>query len=93
VAEEDLGRVRVGQRAIVENVNPNRPVFAGTLTGTVERIGLQIAKNDVIGTDPATRTDVRVVEVRIQLDRSEPVAALTNLQVRIRIQTDGSGKT
>ncbi|MGQ9865537.1 MAG: HlyD family efflux transporter periplasmic adaptor subunit [Pseudanabaenaceae cyanobacterium] len=88
VAEEDIGRVRVGQRAIVENVNPNRPVFAGPLTGTVERIGLQIAKNDVIGTDPATRTDVRVVEVRIRLDRSEPVAALTNLQVRVRIQTD-----
>jgi len=93
VAEDDIGRVRVGQRAIVENVNPNRPVFAGLLTGTVERIGLQIAKNDVIGTDPATRTDVRVVEVRIRLDRSEPVAALTNLQVRVRIETDSSGKT
>ncbi|NJK60880.1 MAG: HlyD family efflux transporter periplasmic adaptor subunit [Oscillatoriales cyanobacterium SM2_1_8] len=87
VAEDDIGRVQVGQTAIVENVNPNRPAFAGTLTGTVERIGLQIAKNDVIGTDPATRTDVRVIEVRIRLDRSEPVAALTNLQVRVRIQT------
>ncbi len=93
VAEDDIGRVRVGQRAIVENVNPNRPVFAGPLTGTVERIGLQIAKNDVIGTDPATRTDVRVVEVRIRLDRSEAVAALTNLQVRVRIQTDRTDKT
>ncbi len=80
VYETDIGNVRVGQKAEVFS-----EAFDGVITGKVERIGLLVAKNDVLGTDPAARTDVRVVEVRIRLDDSSKVSGLTNLQVSARI--------
>src|SRR6476661_1812629 len=82
VYETDIEKVRDGQRATVTS-----PVFAGTLEGTVARIGKQIGKKDVLNTDPAADTDARVVEVRIRLDpeSSKKVAALTNLQVDVKI--------
>jgi len=82
VYETDIAKVRNGQRATVSS-----PVFAGTLEGTVARIGKQIGKKDVLNTDPAADTDARVVEVRIRLDpeSSKKVAALTNLQVEVKI--------
>ncbi|MBD0308542.1 MAG: HlyD family efflux transporter periplasmic adaptor subunit, partial [Microcoleus sp. T1-bin1] len=82
VYETDIAKVRNGQRATVTS-----PVFAGTLEGTVARIGKQIGKKDVLNTDPAADTDARVVEVRIRLDpeSSKKVAALTNLQVEVKI--------
>ena len=42
-------------------------------------------KQDEIGTDPAARKDARIVEVEIELDDSETVAGLTNLQVEVVI--------
>jgi len=82
VYETDIEKVRNGQRATVSS-----PVFTGTLEGTVARIGKQIGKKDVLNTDPAADTDARVVEVRIRLDpeSSKKVAALTNLQVEVKI--------
>jgi HlyD family secretion protein len=82
VYETDIAKVRNGQRATVSS-----PVFAGTLEGTVARIGKQIGKKDVLNTDPAADTDARVVEVRIRLapESSKKVAALTNLQVEVKI--------
>jgi HlyD family secretion protein len=53
----------------------------------VDRIGLKIAKNDVLGTDPAARTDVRVIEVKIRLYDSSKVSKLTNLQVKVTIDS------
>ncbi|MEG4572431.1 HlyD family efflux transporter periplasmic adaptor subunit [Microcoleus sp. N3A4] len=83
VYETDIAKVRNGQRATVTS-----PVFAGTLEGTVARIGKQIGKKDVLNTDPAADTDARVVEVRIRLnpESSKKVAALTNLQVEVKIE-------
>lgn len=82
VYETDIAKVRNGQRATVSS-----PVFAGTLEGKVARIGKQIGKKDVLNTDPAADTDARVVEVRIRLnpESSKKVAALTNLQVEVKI--------
>lgn len=83
VYETDIAKVRNGQRATVTS-----PVFAGTLEGKVARIGKQIGKKDVLNTDPAADTDARVVEVRIRLnpESSKKVAALTNLQVEVKIE-------
>lgn len=83
VYETDIAKVRNGQRATVSS-----PVFAGTLEGKVARIGKQIGKKDVLNTDPAADTDARVVEVRIRLnpESSKKVAALTNLQVEVKIE-------
>ncbi len=80
VYETDIGRVEVGQRAIVTS-----PALPEPLTGSVEWIKLQVGKLDALGTDPAARKDARVVEVEIRLDDGEQAAGLTNLQVEIEI--------
>jgi HlyD family secretion protein len=87
VYETDIGRVSLGQPATITSRNG---AFPGTLTGTVAEIGLQIAKNDVIDDDPAANADARVVEVRVRIDQSEVVAALTNLQVDVAIDIEAS---
>jgi HlyD family secretion protein len=81
VYETDIGRVRVGQHATMRS-----PALDPPLTGTVERIGLEVGKLDVLDADPAARTDARVVEVEIRLDDSSRAAPLSNLQVEVAIQ-------
>lgn len=81
VYETDIGKVKVGQTAKIDS-----EAFEGEITGKVESIGLRIAKNDVLGTDPAAKTDVRIIEVKIKLDDSKRVAGLTNLQVRVKVE-------
>jgi HlyD family secretion protein len=81
VYETDIGKIKVGQKATIES-----EAFEGDITGTVDRLGLRIAKNDVIGTDPAAKTDARIIEVKIKLDESKKVSGLTNLQVRVKIE-------
>ncbi len=85
VYETDIGLVEVGQPATITSRNG---AFSETLTGTVSEIGLQIAKNDVLDDDPAANADARVVEVRVQVDQSDTVAALTNLQVDVAIDIE-----
>ncbi|XFA71847.1 ABC exporter membrane fusion protein [Thermosynechococcaceae cyanobacterium Okahandja] len=80
VYETDVPRVRVGQRAEIRSRALPEPI-----AGEVTRVGLLVAKNDLTGTDPAADTDVRVVEVRIRLENSAPVAGLTNMQVEVAI--------
>jgi HlyD family secretion protein len=84
VAEVDenlIGRVKPGQRAVVRS-----DAFQGEIGGKVVAIGSKVGKNRITSTDPADSQDSRVVEVKIQLDSSEVVAGLTNLQVKVAIQ-------
>ena len=81
VYETDIQRVKPGQRALITS-----SAFPGEIVGVVDQIGLLIRKNDVLNTDPAADTDVRVVEVKIRLEDSRPVAGLTNLQVKVKIE-------
>ncbi|BAU13111.1 secretion protein HlyD [Leptolyngbya sp. NIES-3755] len=81
VDENSINKVRAGQRAKITGF-----AFPGEMMGTVDRVGLQIRKNEVLNTDPVDRTDTRVVEVKIRLDNSGPVAGLTNLQVKVAIE-------
>ncbi|MDM9383662.1 ABC exporter membrane fusion protein [Chlorogloeopsis sp. ULAP01] len=83
VYETDISKVRLGQRATVTS-----DAFPGKLQGTVDQIGWEVGKKDVLSTDPAAATDVRVVEVKIGLDSasSQRVASLTNLQVTVEIE-------
>ncbi len=80
IYETDIQRVKRGQRATVTS-----SAFPGEITGVVDQVGLSIRKNDVLNTDPAADTDVRVVEVKIRLDDSRLVSGLTNLQVKVKI--------
>jgi HlyD family secretion protein len=81
IYETDIGKIKVGQKASIQS-----EAFEGEITGKVDRIGLRIAKNDVLGTDPAAKTDVRIIEVKIKLDDSTKVSGLTNLQVRVKVE-------
>jgi HlyD family secretion protein len=87
VYETDVPKLAVGQRADIVSENGG---FSETLQGTVETIGLQIRKTDVLNSDPAADTNARVVEVKIKLDPkdSQQVAGLTFMQVRVKIRVD-----
>jgi HlyD family secretion protein len=101
VHEDSRSFVKVGQKAMVTSpALPDRPGLRGQdgkvrLTGTVSRIGWTVAKNDVLGLDPAADAYARVVEVHIALDpaQSAEVKHLTNLQVTVAIDTAADGRT
>lgn len=84
VYESDIGKVRLGQKT---TINSENNAFAGELRGTVNQIGLQIGKKDVLSTDPAADVDSRVVEVKIRLDAASAgrVAGFTNSKVVVKI--------
>jgi HlyD family secretion protein len=84
VYETDISQVRIGQRATITSQG-----FQGKLQGTVDEIGLAIGKKDILGTDPVADVDSRVVEVKIRLDPTDnrKVSHLTNLQVKVVIDT------
>ncbi|WP_013320460.1 ABC exporter membrane fusion protein [Gloeothece verrucosa] len=87
VYETDISQVHIGQRSQITGAG-----FKGKLLGTVDEVGLQIGKKDVLGTDPAADADARVVEVKIRLDpaSSQQVKGLTNLQINVVIDTSSS---
>ena len=83
VYESDINKVKVGQPVTVTS-----SAISEKLTGTVEKIGLEIERQNVVNTDPTSNIDARVVEVKIKLEdaSSQKVAGLTNLQVNARIE-------
>ncbi len=85
VYQDDIRKVEIGQSAVV-----TAPVIAEPLRGTVEQIGLQVERQDVVNEDPAANIDAKVVEVQVRLDPadSEKVTGLSNLQVTVTIETE-----
>jgi HlyD family secretion protein len=81
VLEEDVLMVFPGDVVEVSSRS-----IQGTVTGTVERIGLRVERQSIVGDDAASREDARVVEVIIRLGArsSALVADRTGLQVRCR---------
>ncbi|MBX9594615.1 MAG: HlyD family efflux transporter periplasmic adaptor subunit [Roseomonas sp.] len=79
VFETDLPGIRPGQPVQVASRALPQP-----LAGSVEAIGLRVARQTIVREDPAATLDARVVEVMVALDaRSSALAAgLTGLQVR-----------
>ncbi|WP_341526720.1 ABC exporter membrane fusion protein [Nostoc sp. UHCC 0302] len=84
IYESDIAKIRPGQSASISS--PSN-AFPGKLGGTVDQIGLKVAKKDVLDSDPTTATDARVIEVKIRLDQaaSRQVARFTNLQVNVEV--------
>lgn len=82
IYELDINKIKVGQKAKIICLN-----FPEKLQGTVEQVGLLVAKKDVLNTDPAAEIDSRVVEVKIRLDPkdSHRVSGLTNAKVKVAI--------
>jgi HlyD family secretion protein len=83
VYESDISKIRPGQR--VQAIGDFLPI---ELQGTVDRLGLQVRRQNVVNTDPASNIDNRVVEVHIRLDNSssQKAANLTNMQVKAVIE-------
>jgi HlyD family secretion protein len=79
VFESDLRHILPGRNATITSRALDRP-----LAGAVERIGLKVNRQTIIGEDPAAALDARVVEVLIRLDEdsSRRAERLTGLQVR-----------
>lgn len=91
VSETDIGKVRKGQRATITSEYGG---FTGEIQGTVEQISLQIGRRtlqqDSSGGstgNPTTDQNSRIVTVRIRIDPddSPKVAALTDMQVRVKL--------
>lgn len=83
VYESDIRKVKLGQPVTVSS-----SAIAEKLTGIVDRIGLEIERQEVVNTDPTSNIDAKVVEVKVKLDQesSQKVARLTNLLVNMRIE-------
>ncbi len=84
VLEEDIGKIRLGQKATITSDNR---AFNGELKGTVVEVGRLIGKQDIIDNDPSADVDARVVEVKINLNSqsSWKVSGLTNAKVIVAI--------
>ena len=83
VYEADVARVRNGQLAHARLSGSSLVV-----RGTVEEIGLIVARKDVLNNDPVSDTDARVVEVRVRLDDVDGgrVAGFSNARCEITFE-------
>ncbi len=64
VYQSDISKVEIGQKAqITSSALPDVK-----LTGTVEKIGFIVERQDGINADPTDNTDSRIVEVDIRLE-------------------------
>ena len=79
----DINKVRLGQKVKITSNS-----LSGDLQGTVERVGIQVKRQNVINADPSRNIDDRVVEVHVRLDKtsSQKAAKFTNLQVEAVIE-------
>ncbi len=89
VSETDIGRVRKGQRATITSEYGG---FSGEIQGTVEQLSLQVGKKaleeqDASSGNPTTDQNERIITVKIRIDPTDnpKVAALTNMQVRVKL--------
>ena len=63
IYENDIGRIRLGQHAVVES-----PVLGRSLTGRVARIAFEAGRRTIQDAQPDAPRDVRVIEVEVALD-------------------------
>jgi HlyD family secretion protein len=83
VYETDVSKLRKGGNVVITS-----PAIPEPLSGSIERIGSYVARQNVVNTDPAANTDGRVIPVRVRLAREKLSLAdgLTNLQVRVEFK-------
>ncbi|MEA5600038.1 HlyD family efflux transporter periplasmic adaptor subunit [Nostoc sp. UHCC 0252] len=79
VYQSDIKRVRPGQ-----DVRVSSDSLRNELGGRVDRIGMQVKRQNLINTDPSSNIDARVVEVHVELNKlsSQNASSFTNLQVK-----------
>lgn len=86
VYETDIVRVKLGQKAVISSEYGG---FKGEISGKVAHVGLQVNTTELNADEenPTNDINARVVEVKIRVDPkdSPKVAALTGMQVRLKI--------
>lgn len=86
VHSNEIRLVEIGQPATFTSAALSAPI-----PGTVETIGEIISGNYITGEDPSRPRGLRVVEVRVRLEKNELARRLTNLEGELRIHLDGTG--
>ncbi len=83
VYQSDVRKIRVGQQVKITSIS-----LPGELQGTVERVGIQVKRQNTINADPTSNIDDRIVEVHVVLDpsSSSKAASFTNLQIQATIE-------
>lgn len=76
----DIGKVRAGQRAVVE-LEGGGP----KLNGTVTRVGERVQQGAVLPGDPASYADAHVVPVRVRVDGCDERACPIFARVKVTI--------
>ncbi|MBD2593886.1 ABC exporter membrane fusion protein [Nostoc spongiaeforme FACHB-130] len=82
IYETDIKKVRIGQSVVITS-----DALPKQLRGTVSDIGLQVGQQNMFNNLQAD-TDNKVIEVKIRISNmkdNKEIAALTNLQVMVRI--------
>lgn len=84
IYETDVSKIKIGQKAEISS-----KALPQGMIGTVEKIGVQIGKRNVVNNDPSINIDSRVAEVKIRLDPAgtKEAANFINLQVDVKIKT------
>ncbi len=93
VYETYLKDIKVGQPAVLKSLAFEDGV---NVTGVVQSVGRMIHGAELKELDPFAKSDVRVVEVTIEIDAgasTEQAARLVNLQVEVIIDTGESNST
>ena len=87
IYQSDINNIRLGQ-----SVKISSDSLPEELQGTVDSIGWQVKRQNIVNTDPSANIDARIVEVHIKLDEasSQKAAKFTNLQVKVVVQLDKS---
>ena len=91
IYETEITKIKLGQKATIVSEYGG---FEGEIIGKVAHVGLQVGKRTLTGdaADPTNDENTRVVEVKIRINDqyTQKVAALTNMQVRVSIDTERS---
>ena len=79
VYESDITKIIQGKQVRIVS-----DTFSQELQGKVERIGLQVRKQNLTNTDPSSNIDNRIIKVHIRLNTasSHQAAKFTNMQVK-----------
>ncbi|MFN7412712.1 MAG: ABC exporter membrane fusion protein [Dolichospermum sp.] len=82
VYESDITKIIQGKQVRIVG-----DIFSQELQGKVEKIGLQVSKQNLTNTDPSSNIDNRIVKVHIRLNTasSQQAAKFTNMQVKVII--------
>jgi HlyD family secretion protein len=79
IYQSDVNKIRVGQKVKITSNS-----LSGELQGTIDQVGIQVKRQNVINADPTSNIDDRVTEVHAALDpeSSQKAARFTNLQIQ-----------